>query len=60
MSEAIKSKIKGYRKLEEKIIKKHNEKIQKIADNMKKYAFFSKKTYNLKEILVIHTQYLTN
>lgn len=30
MSEAIKSKIKGYRKLEEKIIKKHNEKIQKI------------------------------
>ena len=30
MSEAIKSKIKGYRKLEENIIKKHNEKIQKI------------------------------
>ncbi len=30
MSEAIKSKIKGYRKLEGKIIKKHNEKIQKI------------------------------
>nr|UVY63829.1 MAG: hypothetical protein [Bacteriophage sp.] len=30
MSEVIKSKIKGYRKLEEKIIKKHNEKIQKI------------------------------
>ena len=30
MSEAIKSKIKGYRKLEEMIIKKHNEKIQKI------------------------------
>lgn len=30
MSEAIKSKIKEYRKLEEKIIKKHNEKIQKI------------------------------
>ena len=30
MSEAIKSKIKGYRKLEEKIIKKNNEKIQKI------------------------------
>lgn len=30
MSEAIKSKIKGYRKLGEKIIKKHNEKIQKI------------------------------
>ena len=30
MSEAIKSKIKGYRKLEEKIIKKHNKKIQKI------------------------------
>lgn len=30
MSEAIKSKIKGYRRLEEKIIKKHNEKIQKI------------------------------
>ena len=30
MSEAIKSKIKGYRKLDEKIIKKHNEKIQKI------------------------------
>jgi lipopolysaccharide export LptBFGC system permease protein LptF len=30
MSELIKSKINGYRKLEEKIIKKHNEKIQKI------------------------------
>lgn len=30
MSEIIKNKIKGYRKLEEKIIKKHNEKIQKI------------------------------
>lgn len=30
MSEVIKSKIKGYRKLEEKIIKKNNEKIQKI------------------------------
>lgn len=30
MGEVIKSKIKGYRKLEEKIIKKHNEKIQKI------------------------------
>ena len=30
MSEVIKSKIKGYRKLEEKIIKKHNEKIQKV------------------------------
>lgn len=30
MSEIIKNKIKGYRKLEKKIIKKHNEKIQKI------------------------------
>ena len=30
MSEVIKSKIKGYRKLEEKIIKKNNEKIKKI------------------------------
>lgn len=30
MSEIIKNKIKGYRKLEEKIIKKHNEKIQNI------------------------------
>ena len=37
-----------------------NEKIQEIADNMKKCAVFSKKTYNLKEILGIHTQYLTN
>lgn len=30
MSEVIKSKIKGYRKLEEKITKKYKEKIQKI------------------------------
>lgn len=30
MTKAIKSKINGYRKLEEKLIKKHNEKIQKI------------------------------
>lgn len=30
MNEILKNKINGYRKLEEKIIKKHNEKIQKI------------------------------
>ncbi len=30
MNKVIKNKINGYRKLEEKIIKKHNEKIQKI------------------------------
>ena len=30
MTKAIKSKINGYRKLEEKLIKKHNEKIQKV------------------------------
>ena len=30
MNEILRNKINGYRKLEEKIIKKHNEKIQKI------------------------------